>query len=128
MSSNILSKSSAASLTAPGSSPAIAALTAASLPAGLYRFRCYGGYSAGTPGASEQVTGGNIELYVGGVATPLGIPAILGFFGPFTFDVNLDGVTSISVGTGPQAGTAGVTYNCVLIADQVIGEDTSFNV
>lgn len=129
MASNLLTKSSAASLTAPGASLAIAALTAASLPAGLYRFRCYGGYTSGTVGASEQVTGGNISLYVGGVATPLGVPALIGPpFGPIVFDVNLDGATSISVGTGPQAGSAGVVYDCILLVDQAIGEETSFNV
>ena len=128
MASTILTKSSAASITAPSSSLAIAALTSASLPAGTYRFRCYGGYSAGTPGASEQVTGGNIELYVGGIATPLGVPAILGLFGPFVFDVQLDGNTSISVGTGPQAGTAGVTYDCILLVDAVIGSEAVFDV
>jgi hypothetical protein len=126
--SSILTQSSAASITAPGASLAIAALTSTSLPAGTYRFRCYGGYSAGTPGASEQVSGGNIELYVGGVATPLGIPAVLGLFGPFTFDVQLDGSTSISVGTGPHVGSTGVTYDCILLVDQVIGEETVFDV
>jgi hypothetical protein len=126
--SSLLTKSSAASLTAPGSSLAIAALTAASLPSGLYRFRCFGGYASGTLGASEQVTGGNISLYVGGVAIPLGVPAMLGLFGPFVFDVQLDGATSISVGTGPQAGSAGVVYDCILMVDQVAGEEVVFNV
>ena len=128
MASNLLTKSSAASATAPGASSGIAAFTAASLPAGFYRFRCYGGYTSGTLGASEQVSGGNISLYVGGVATPLGIPAMLGLFGPFVFDVNLDGATSISVGTGPQAGSAGVVYDCILLVDQSVGEETSFSV
>lgn len=128
MASTILTKSSAASLTAPTSSLAIAALTAASLPAGTYRFSCWAGYSAGTMGASEQVTGGNIELYVGGVATPLGIPPVIGLFGPFNFDVQLDGNTSISVGTGPQNGSTGVVYDCILHADAVIGNEVVFNV
>lgn len=127
MASTILTDFSGASVTAPGALAAIASISAALLPSGLYRVQCYAGYSAGTPGANEQVTGGNIALYVAGIPHLIGIPAMLGYFGPFEILVNLDGATAISLGT-VLAGTAGVTYQCLLMAEQRVGDEVTFNV
>lgn len=120
MASTLRTQESAASAVAPAASLAIAALSAGSLPAGQYTVRCWGGYSDGTIGASEQVNGGNINFYVGATAIPLGIPPVVGALsGPTEFSVNLDGSTQISVGTGPNVGSTGVRYVCRITADMV---------
>lgn len=118
--SKLLSAVAAQQVTAPTSASAIASLPASAFPAGYYRLKCWAGYVAGTPGAPEQAANGNISLYVAGLATPLAIPAALGLYGPFVFDVQMTGGDAVSIGSGVANGTALVVYDAILIADQIV--------
>lgn len=116
------------SATAPAAFAAVVSIAAMSLPVGWWRVRAWGGYTVGTPATAEQRAGGNMELFIGSnVVTSLPIPPVLGMYGPFTFMVKLDGLSSLAVGA-VQAGTTGVAYTASLTADLLNGYPTSWAV
>lgn len=94
----------------------LAIATLATPAAGNYAVRVYVGL-AGTLTVTTDAN--NVELLAGAtVIGTIGIPGIAGEWGPFPFDVTMDGASSLTV-NAIGAATAASEYSATIIAEPV---------
>lgn len=107
-----------ATVVAPGVGVAIVTIAAGSLPAGTYDVQVNVIYDVGAPVAADT---NNMEFRRGaGVVTTLQVLPVITIIGLIRlFRIVLDGATALSV-NATGAGTAGVGYNAMIIAQRVV--------
>lgn len=79
---------------------------------GVYRIRAYVSMYGAAPVTNDA---GNVVLKVGSTAQVLATAAVAGSDGPYTFMVQLDGATDVTLVSGGVVPTA--TYSGMLVAD-----------
>jgi hypothetical protein len=103
-----------AAVTNPGAGATLATIVAGSLSAGIWRVKAYVGQT-GTLAATDAA---NVQLKMGAaVVSALPVPGtVAGLYGPFTFEVTLDGATALTL-VAVVANVAAV-YTVGLFADK----------
>jgi hypothetical protein len=108
-------------VSAPAAGTAFCTIPAANLRrAGVYRIKAQVAYTGAALGAPEQTVGatpGNVGLFLGAANMgSIGMPAVPSVFMPFSFTVELDGLSLVSLNS-ILTPTAAVLYWGILEAD-----------